>query len=374
MMGQTMKFLVDRDALLEPLQFASSVVERRQVLPILSNLLLTLQNGVLSLTGTDQEVEMTASTSDLILDPNGQAGEVTVPARKLVEICRSLPPGSIEFSHAGHRLSISSGPFKSHLATLPATEFPRAEMDKPRVELTLNGSELKLLLESTSFAMAQQDVRYFFNGMLMEIDSTGLTFVATNGQRLAIRHLPREFSVSEKVQFVVPRKGVIELGRMLKDSSLALSMQFSDNHLQVKAGNFCLTTKLIDGSYPDYERAIPVGGDKIVLVDRREFKDALTRTSILANEVYRNVRLVLSSGNLTIHANNPLQEEAQERVAVEYQGEEIEIGFNVGYVIDALSVIDSDQVQVALSDSHSAMLLTAPDDLQSRYVVSPMML
>ncbi|MFT6115784.1 MAG: DNA polymerase-3 subunit beta, partial [Candidatus Azotimanducaceae bacterium] len=261
MMGQTMKFLVDRDALLEPLQFASSVVERRQVLPILSNLLLTLQNGVLSLTGTDQEVEMTASTSDLILDPNGQAGEVTVPARKLVEICRSLPPGSIEFSHAGHRLSISSGPFKSHLATLPATEFPRAEMDKPRVELTLNGSELKLLLESTSFAMAQQDVRYFFNGMLMEIDSTGLTFVATNGQRLAIRHLPREFSVSEKVQFVVPRKGVIELGRMLKDSSLALSMQFSDNHLQVKAGNFCLTTKLIDGSYPDYERAIPVGGD-----------------------------------------------------------------------------------------------------------------
>ncbi|MFT5793831.1 MAG: DNA polymerase-3 subunit beta, partial [Saprospiraceae bacterium] len=139
-------------------------------------------------------------------------------------------------------------------------------------------------------------------------------------------------------------------------------------------GNFCLTTKLIDGSYPDYERAIPVGGDKIVLVDRREFKDALTRTSILANEVYRNVRLVLSSGNLTIHANNPLQEEAQERVAVEYQGEEIEIGFNVGYVIDALSVIDSDQVQVALSDSHSAMLLTAPDDLQSRYVVSPMML
>jgi DNA polymerase-3 subunit beta len=326
------------------------------------------------LTGTDQEVEMTASTSDLILDPNGQAGEVTVPARKLVEICRSLPPGSIEFSHAGHRLSISSGPFKSHLATLPATEFPRAEMDKPRVELTLNGSELKLLLESTSFAMAQQDVRYFFNGMLMEIDSTGLTFVATNGQRLAIRHLPREFSVSEKVQFVVPRKGVIELGRMLKDSSLALSMQFSDNHLQVKAGNFCLTTKLIDGSYPDYERAIPVGGDKIVLVDRREFKDALTRTSILANEVYRNVRLVLSSGNLTIHANNPLQEEAQERVAVEYQGEEIEIGFNVGYVIDALSVIDSDQVQVALSDSHSAMLLTAPDDLQSRYVVSPMML
>lgn len=374
MMGQTMKFLVDRDALLEPLQFASSVVERRQVLPILSNLLLSLQNGVLSLTGTDQEVEMTASTSDLILDPNGQAGEVTVPARKLVEICRSLPPGSIEFSHAGHRLSISSGPFKSHLATLPATEFPRAEMDKPRVELTLNGSELKLLLESTSFAMAQQDVRYFFNGMLMEIDSTGLTFVATNGQRLAIRHLPREFSVSEKVQFVVPRKGVIELGRMLKDSSLALSMQFSDNHLQVKTGNFCLTTKLIDGSYPDYERAIPVGGDKIVLVDRREFKDALTRTSILANEVYRNVRLVLSSGNLTIHANNPLQEEAQERVAVEYQGEEIEIGFNVGYVIDALSVIDSDQVQVALSDSHSAMLLTAPDDLQSRYVVSPMML
>jgi DNA polymerase-3 subunit beta len=344
------------------------------VLPILANLLLSLENGELSLTGSDLEVEMTASTSDLSLDVEAEDGQVTVPARKLVEICRSLPPGSVEFSYVGHRLNIASGHFKSHLATLPASEFPRAETDKPRIELMLAGSELKQLLESTSFAMAQQDVRYFFNGMLMEIDKSGLTFVATNGQRLAIGRLSGAFTDGDKNQFVVPRKGVIELGRMLKDSCPTVLMQFSDNHLQVKADNFCLTTKLIDGSYPDYERAIPVGGDKVVLVDRREFKDALTRTAILANEVYRNVRLVLSQGDLTIHANNPLQEEAQERVAVEYHGEEIEIGFNVGYVIDALSVMDSEQVQVVLSDSHSAMLLTAPGDTQSRYVVSPMML
>jgi DNA polymerase-3 subunit beta len=369
-----MKFHIDRDALLEPLQFVSSVVERRQVLPILSNLLLTLKNGQLSLTGTDQEVEMTAMTSDVTDSGDAEDGEVTVPARKLVEICRSLPQGNVEFSQASHRLNITSGQFKSHLATLPATEFPRAEMDKPLVEVTLAGSELKQLLESTSFAMAQQDVRYFFNGMLMEVDSGGLTFVATNGQRLAISHRPGEFGVGQKYQFVVPRKGVVELAKMLKDTIPSLSMQFSDNHLRVKAGDLCLTTKLIDGSYPDYERAIPVGGDKIVLIDRLEFKDALTRTAILANEVYRNVRLVLSSGDLTIHANNPLQEEAQERVAVEYQGDEIEIGFNVGYVIDALAVIGSERVQVVLSDGHSAMLLTASDDSQSRYVVSPMML
>jgi DNA polymerase-3 subunit beta len=167
---------------------------------------------------------------------------------------------------------------------------------------------------------------------------------------------------------------VIELGRMLKDSDRSLVMQFSDNHLQVKADGLCLTTKLIDGSYPDYERAIPVGGDKIVLVDRREFKDALTRTAILANEVYRNVRLMLIPGSLTIQANNPLHEEAEERVAVDYQGDDVEIGFNVGYVIDALSVIDSEQVQVILSDGHSPMLLMAPGNSQSRFVVSPMML
>jgi DNA polymerase-3 subunit beta len=247
-------------------------------------------------------------------------------------------------------------------------------MGKPRVELTLAGSELKRLLESTSFAMAQQDVRYFFNGMLMEVEAGRLTFVATNGQRLAICTIEGEFGVSGKAQFVVPRKSVIELARMLKDSDRSRSMQFSDNHLQVKADGLCLTTKLIDGSYPDYERAIPVGGDKIVLVDRREFKDALTRTAILANEVYRNVRLVLIPGSLTIQANNPLQEEAEERVVVDYQGDNIEIGFNVGYVIDALAVIDSEQVQITLSDGHSAMLLMAPGNSQSRFVVSPMML
>jgi len=369
-----MKFVIDRDALLDPLQFVSSVVERRQVLPILSNLLLTLNSGELSLTGSDQEVEMTASTSELKPDVEFVDGEVTVPSRKLVDICRSLPPGFIEFSHVGQRLNISSGHFKSHLATLPAKDFPLAEMDMPRVGFVLAGCELKRLLDSTSFAMAQQDVRYFFNGMLMEVAAGRLTFVATNGQRLAISTLAGDFSVSSKAQFVVPRKSVIELGRMLKDSNRSLSMQFSDNHLQVKVDGLCLTTKLVDGSYPDYERAIPVGGDKIVLVDRREFKGALTRTAILANEVYRNVRLVLVAGSLRIQANNPSQEEAEERVAVDYQGDDIEIGFNVGYVIDALSAIASEQVQVILSDSHSAMLLMAPGDSQSRFVVSPMML
>jgi len=366
-----MKFEIDRDALLDSLQFVSSVVERRQVLPILSNLLLVVDGGVLSLTGTDQEVEVTASTSNLRAE---QDGEVTVPSRKLLDICRSLPPGRIEFQHLGHRLNIISGPFKSHLATLPATEFPRAETGESGVELLVPTAGLKQLLESTSFAMAQQDVRYFFNGMLMETEVNRLTLVATNGQRLAINYMPGEFVVSQKSQFVVPRKGVIELARMLKDGVGDVLMQFSDNHLRVKCGDYLLTTKLIDGSYPDYDRAIPVGGDKIVLIDRLEFKDALTRTAILANEVYRNVRLVLTPGNLTIQANNPLQEEAEEKVAVDYQGSDLEIGFNVGFVIDALAVIDTEQVKVVLCDSHSAMLLTATGETRSRYVISPMML
>ena len=367
-----MKFEIDRDALLEPLQFVSGVVERRQTLPVLANLMISVEKGRLTLVGTDLEVELSASLDSIRSTIDGA---VTIPARKFSEICRSLPgTAPLVCSLEGERMSIVSGRFRSHLATLEIIDFPTVEMDPVLVEMRLAPADFKRLLDKTSFAMGHQDVRYFFNGMLFVTDANQLTTVATNGQRLAVNHLPGAYAVSNTQQFIVPRKGVVEMLRMVKDDTQELLVQFSRNHLRVVSRQFCLVTKLIDATYPDYERAIPAGGDVIVVGNRREIKDALTRTAILANETYRNIRFELTSGNMGIYANNPLQEEAEENVPVDYDGADLKIGFNVDYIIDALSAIDGDRVQMTFIDGNSAMLLAGRDESLSRFVVSPMIL
>jgi DNA polymerase-3 subunit beta len=223
--------------------------------------------------------------------------------------------------------------------------------------------------------MAQQDVRYFFNGVLVEIENGQLRFVATNGQRLAISVMENVGMEKDLTQFIIPRKGVGELARVVPDNpDINVSLEFSANHMQAKCADAILTTKLIDATYPDYTRAIPKNGDKTLVGDRLEIKEALVRTAILSNEMYRNVRLLLEPGKLEMHSNNPLQEEAEETVSVEYDGPTLEIGFNVSFLIEAFSVMKGDKVQMVLSDANSACLLTDPDDINSRYVISPMML
>jgi DNA polymerase-3 subunit beta len=372
-----MKFSIDRAALLDPLQIVSNVVERRQTLPILANLLL-VADGIpdgsgLTLTGSDQEVELGARTRLLQIE---ESGEITVPARKLLEICRSLPESAVlDFRMDGSRLGVESGRFKSHLATLPATDFPKVEMGDEEVGFSLPANALHDLLVKTSFAMAQQDVRYFFNGLLFETTPDMVRFVATNGQRLATSYLENLRTGEGKRQFIVPRKAVSELFRLIpNDADLDVEVRFSSNHLQVLCGDANLTTKLIDASYPDYSRAIPDRGDKVLVGDRQEIREALIRTAILSNEMYNNVRLKLESGKLEMHSNNPSQEEAEESVSVDYNGEALEIGFNVSYLIDALSVISGEKVEITFSDSNSACLLTSPDDINSIYVISPMVL
>ena len=368
-----MKFSINREELLEPLQLVSGVVERRQTLPVLSNLLCAVEDGRLTLTGTDQEVELSATTESISEE---SIGEITVPARKLMDICRSLPGAAdVQVQLEENRLGLQCGRFKSHLATLPAVDFPKVEIDTTSLRLNVSGNQLASLLEKTSFAMAQQDVRYFFNGLLMEIDGGGVRGVATNGQRLAISDLTTKTGIDGNNQFIVPRKGVIELARLIKDvDQEEIELQLTSNHLRVTKGTASLTTKLIDGTYPDYNRAIPEAADKLVVIDRREFKDALSRIAILSNEMYRNVKLFLSQGVVQLNANNPMQEEAEESINVDYDGEDLEIGFNVGYLIDVLNILEGAKVEVALSDSNSAALLTDPEDESSRFVVSPMML
>ena len=366
-----MKFTIVRENLLEPLQLVGGVIERRQTSPVLGNLLLNLEQDRLVITGTDREVELTVVITDVFV---GSPGEATVPARKLLDICKSLPDrAEMSANLEGGRVAVDSGRFNSFLSTLPVSEFPNIETGVYDLSIELSVWDLKRLLRRTSFAMAQQDARYFFNGVLVEVLDGVTRFVATNGQRLAASFVKNGAQGSH--QFIIPRKGVLELVRVLNEGSVEpVTLNFTVNHMQVERGNVRLITKLIDATFPDYSRAVPSGGDKIVLVYRQLLKEALSRTAILSNELHRNVRLILNDGKLDMRANNPQQEEAEEIVTVDYQGDRFEIGFNVIYLIDALSAMKGGTVRMTFSDPGSACLLEDIDEQESLYVISPMVL
>lgn len=369
-----MQFTISRDLILKPLQLAAGVVERRNTLPVLGNVLLSLdETGALAITGTDLEVEMVGRVS---VEPGAVAGEVTVPARKLMDICKSLSEGAqLEFSLQESKLTLKSGRSRFTLATLPASDFPNAEEDPGTFEVPISASILKSLLDSTAFAMAQQDVRYYLNGMLFELTASALRVVATDGHRLAMSTKSMETGCQEDLQVILPRKAVLELSRLLGDSSEELSLAFGSNHVRARMSDFTFTSKLVDGKFPDYSRVLPRGGDKIVVCDRQTLRQAFTRASILSNEKYRGVHLLLGDNEMRILANNPEQEEAEENLSVDYQGDSLEVGFNVAYLLDVLNVLDSEQVKFTLIDANSSALLeAASDDAKSLYVVMPMRL
>ena len=367
-----MKFIISRDLLLKPLQLVAGVVERRQTLPVLSNILIKLSNDQLFMTGTDLEVEIVGQVN---LENVTEEGEVTVPARKLLDICRALPEGeTISFSYRDDKATLSSGRSRFTLSTLPANEFPNVEESDTSLQFAVPQQALKGLITATSFAMAQQDVRYYLNGMLLEAEDGVLRAVATDGHRLALASIDLPVPVAEKTQVVLPRKGVIELSRLLGDEGDA-SIVVGANHLRVAAGEFSFTSKLVDGAYPDYQRVLPKGGTNQVTASREILSQAFSRTAILSNEKYRGVRLGLGEGQLTLNANNPEQEEAQEDVAVEYAGDSLEIGFNVNYILDVLNTMDGEQARITLADANSSALIEDPSgDSTATYVVMPMRL
>ena len=370
-----MKFSISRDALIKPLNLVAGVVERRQTLPILSNVLLVLEGTTLSLTGTDLEVELVGRVE---LESAGVDGEVTVPARKLVDICKSLPEGStIEFSLDSGKAMVKAGRSRFTLSTLPAADFPAVEGGAGSVALSLDQSLVKHLIDGTAFAMAQQDVRYYLNGLYLEILGGRLRVVATDGHRLALATAPQRVDADD-IGVIIPRKGVLELARLL-DGNAPLELMIGSNHIQAANEQFTFTSKLVDGKFPDYERVIPKSADKSVVGDRAELRQAFTRTAILSNEKYRGVRLKLTDNNLEITANNPEQEQAEEVVAVQYAGSDLEIGFNVSYLLDVLGVLDQSQVRLSLSDEASSALLEhaespAEEEPERLYVVMPMRL
>jgi DNA polymerase-3 subunit beta len=366
-----MKTTIKREDLLAPLQQVIGAVERRQTLPILGNVLFKSTAGDLSLATTDLEIEMVASvTAD-----NADDFQVTIPARKLLDICKALPDGSvINFNIEENKVSLTSARSRFTLATLPASEFPSLDEIEVQQSFNISQKQFKTLFDRTSFAMAQQDVRYYLNGILMEISPSAIKLVATDGHRLALSEVTLDSGASDERQIIIPRKAVLELSRLLDSSDAMVSCKLSQNHLRVEAGSLIFTTKLIDGKFPDYQRVIPVDGNKTLQVERETLKQAMSRIAILSNEKYRGIRLTLATGNLSIQANNPDQEEAEEELQVDYDEGDMEIGFNVTYLIDVLNVLGSDTVQLKLKDSNSSAILSDSQDESSLYVVMPMRL
>ena len=367
-----MHFTIQREALLKPLQLVAGVVERRQTLPVLSNVLLVVEGQQLSLTGTDLEVELVGRVT---LEDSAEPGEITVPARKLMDICKSLPSDvMIDIRLDEQKLVVKAGRSRFTLSTLPANDFPTVEEGPGSLTFNLVQSKLRRLIDRTSFAMAQQDVRYYLNGMLIEVQTGVLRAVATDGHRLAMCAMEATIENTEKHQVIVPRKGILELARLLTEQDGEVAIVLGANHIRATTGEFTFTSKLVDGKFPDYERVLPRGGDKLVVGDRQALREAFSRTAILSNEKYRGIRLQLASGLLKIQANNPEQEEAEEEVVVDYNGGSLEIGFNVSYLLDVLGVMTTEQVRLILSDANSSALVQEAGNDDSSYVVMPMRL
>src|SRR6201996_7690919 len=365
-----MKLTAEREKLLTPLQAVIGVVERRQTMPVLANVLLGVRNGRLSITATDLEVELVAGTDVSVTD----AGDIAVPGRKFFDILRALPDkSSVSLSVEGEKVVIKAGRSRFSLSTLPAADFPVIDDINAQQTVQLPRKELLRLLEKTHFSMAQQDVRYYLNGMLMEIDTQLLRAVATDGHRLAVSEASLEGKAKNTQQVIVPRKGVLELQRVLTPEGNA-SVAIGTNHIRAQIGDVRFTSKLIDGRFPEYSRVIPSAPAAAVRADRDLLRQALQRTAILSNEKYRGIRINVRKNALTVQAHNPEQEEAEEEIEGSYEGVDLEGGFNVTCLLDALAAIDGQEVEIGLTDSNSSCLIRSPGGASSRYVVMPMRL
>jgi DNA polymerase III subunit beta len=365
-----MRFSLQREVFLRPLAQVVNVVERRQTLPVLANLLVQVADGQLSLTGTDLEVEMVARQA---VD-DAKDGETTIPARKLFDIVRALPDGSkVSVSQSGDKVTVQAGRSRFTLASLPANDFPSIDEVEATERVTVPEAALKELIERTAFAMAQQDVRYYLNGLLLDLRGDSLRCVATDGHRLALCEAPLEGGGGKR-QIIVPRKGVTELQRLLEGGERDVELEVGRNHIRIKRDDVTFTSKLIDGRFPDYEAVIPIGADREVKINREVLRASLQRAAILSNEKYRGVRIEVTPGQLKISAHNPEQEEAQEEVEADTRVDDLAVGFNVNYLLEALTALRDEDVVLQLRDANSSALLREAGSERCRHVVMPLRL
>ena len=360
-----------RETLLEPLQAVAGIIERRHTLPILSNVLLSRTDTHIDFVATDIEIEITTS---MTVDGPGEAKKITVGARKLVDILRALPEGAeVQLVLQDRRLQVKSGKSRFNLQTLAAEDFPRLVLaEASATSFTVPQSLLRSLLGLVQYAMAQQDIRYYLNGLLMVVEDDQLKLVATDGHRLAYASRKIGGKNLARQEVILPRKTIIELSKLLDDSDDPVAIDLSSAQVRFKFGNVLLVSKLVDGKFPDYGRVIPQNQPKKLKLDRIALLQALQRAAILTSDKFRGVRWVLSDGSLKISCSNTEQEEAQEELDVPYKGEALDIGFNVGYLVDVLNNLNVAEVECGLGDANSSALFTLPERSDFKYVVMPM--
>ena len=362
---------ISRETLLKPLQAVSGIIERRHTLPILSNVLVSRLVDRVDFVATDIEIEITASVA---VDSPGESRNMTVGARKFLDILRALPEGSeIALAIADKRLQIRSGKSRFNLQTLPSEDFPRlAPAEGASTRFTVPQKLLRNQILLVQYAMAQQDIRYYLNGLLMVVEEGLIRLVATDGHRLAFASKDLGGKGLAKQEVILPRKTVLELAKLLQDSDEPVEIELSVNQARFRFGTVLLVSKLIDGKFPDYTRVIPPAQPRNLRLNRLVLLSVLQRAAILTSDKFRGVRWVLSEGSLKIICNNTEQEEAQEELDVDYKGETLDVGFNVGYLLDVLNNLDVNEIECGLGDVNSSALITVPGRDDFKYVVMPM--
>ena len=367
-----MRFTLQRDSFLKPLAQVVSVVGRsNNTMAVVSNLLVKIHGDQLSMTGTDLEVEMISR----VVVEDSQDGEATIPARKLLEIVRALAEGSrITVQQDESKITIQSGRSRFTLSSLPPQDFPVIEIFETAEHIVVEESSLKELISQTAFAMAQHDVRYYLNGLLIDLQHDRLRCVATDGHRLALCQASLNRSSDRSHQIILPRKGVTELVRLLDSEDKSVNLELTANHLRFSRDDITFTSKLIDGRFPDYEAVLPIGLDQTVQIHRETLRAALLRVAILTNDKYHGVRLEISPNLVRISGQNPDQEEAHEEIEVQTSIDGLSIGFNVMYLLEALTALRSEDVVLLLRDANSSALLQENGSERARHVVMPLRL
>lgn len=367
-----MQFTISREQLLKPLQQVCGVLNSRPTLPVINNLLLEIEGKRLSLTGTDLEVELTTEAE--LYEAVENAEKFTIPAKKFLDIARSLPDDSvISVKFEEDRVLIRADRSKFNLATLPASDYPNLMDWTPEVDFTIDQATFARLIDATQFSMAKDDARYFLNGMKFETEGNLLRTVATDGHRLAVCTMPLNQELTTH-SVIVPRKAVIELSRLISGGDAPVRVEIGTNNVRVSMNGIVFTSKLIDGRFPDYRRVFPRNPERILEADAESLKRSLMRAAILSNERLRGVRLALNDNLLKITANNPEQEEVEEILDVAYQSSPLEVGFNVSYLLDVLNTLKCQRVRMSLVDVGSSCLIEDCDNSTAEYVIMPMRL
>ena len=366
-----MKFTINREQLLTPLQQIVSVIERRQTMPILSNVLIVVSEQQLVLTGTDLEIQIVASL-DL---QEFEEGEITVPARKFLDICRLLPQeAQIKIEQQDDKVKVVSGRSRFSLSSLDADDFPEFSEAELDYRFAINAGDFKKALSKTMFCMANQDVRYYLNGLMLNISNSKLKLVASDGHRLSIYKGDIGVATGFEERIIIPRKGVLELSRLLDDPDAELNIQFSNSNIKIAIKNLVFSAKLVDAKYPDFSKVFEQDFFEAIYIPRQQLKDTLNRVAILANEKFKGVGFEVKENLLKISAHNPEHDEAEEELAIEYQGEPLSIAFNAQYLLDAISNLDSEQATLTIAKNASSCFVEDPSDDSFKFIVMPMRL